>query len=208
MATTAISEHPHIPLLRSAYACFRHRDHRSAIDILAPILDPTERPSVVAGAIWGLAGDCYFALDEIELGFTAYRQSLTLDPMGGCLSLFAREVVRHHRTEDADFALLCLNGAWQADKLAFRRYPMHFLKHSLSPRLLYFRIMVLPKLRQRLRRRRGEKYPRLVIQYRFQRAARPVRDHRTPASLRLYRHDAKILFAGKNQRARAPVMVP
>lgn len=149
-----VADHPLMPALRLAYASFRAGNVRAAVEQLAPALatDAAKQPAVVAGALWGLAGDCAFKLGEIDRGFAAYRQAIALDPQAGCLTLFARQVAAHRRAEDAAFALQCLGMARASDWAALRRYPVHFLLHSIAPDALYFRFAVLPCVRWRLRR--------------------------------------------------------
>lgn len=113
-------------------------------------------PSVTAGALWGLAGDCYFARGELDRGFGAYRRAIDLDPHAGCLPLFACAVAKYGRAQDAELALICLDASWQADKTALRRHPLHFLRWSLKPDFLYFRFVKLPSVRRRLRRLAAE----------------------------------------------------
>ena len=75
-----------------------------------------------------------------------------LDGATGCLALFACEVARHRRAEDAEEALRCLRAARAADWRALTRHPFHFLWHSLGPDALYFRFVRVPLARWRLRR--------------------------------------------------------
>lgn len=154
MDEEAFRAHPHRPLLVKAYARFLEGIPRAALYLLEPVLvaDETARsPAVVTSLLWGLAGDCYFKLDEAEAGFAAYRVSISLDPKAGCLVLYARQVARHCRSEEAEFALRCADTARRTDKEALRRYPVHFLRHALKPDALYFRLVVMPLTRRRLR---------------------------------------------------------
>ncbi len=155
-----LSDHPHARLLRSAYAAFLAGDARSAVDELRPVLDkdPAARePGQLTGLLWGLAGDGYFVLGEEENGFLAYRQSLQLDPAAGCLALFARQVADQGRWEDAAFALQCLDRARAEDWRAFRRHPIHFLRHNLSLSAVYFRLVRWPRIRRRLKQLAAER---------------------------------------------------
>ena len=160
MAEEPSANHPHAILLRSAYAKFLAGDARTAVDELAAVLehDPAARePGRLTGMLWGLTGDCYFKLGEGEKGFAAYRQSLQLDPSAGCLALFARQVADEGRWEDAALALRCLDLARDEDWRAFRRHPIHFLSHNLSPSTIYFRLVRWPRIRRRLRQLAAER---------------------------------------------------
>jgi hypothetical protein len=149
------ADHPHWPLLVAAYRQFRAGMPQAALDLLQPVLEHDEsanRPSVVAGVLWGLAGDCFFRLDKPDEGFRAYRRAIELDGNCGCLALFACQVARHRRAEYAAEALRCLRASRAADWRALRQHPVHFLWHSLGPEALYFRFVRVPLARWRLRR--------------------------------------------------------
>ena len=155
MVEENLAEHPHWSLLVAAYRQFRAGAPRAALDQLEPVLEHDElanRPSFMAGVLWGLTGDCYFRLDKPDEGFRAYRRAIELDGATGCLALFACEVARHRRAEDAEEALRCLRAARAADWRALTRHPFHFLWHSLGPDALYFRFVRVPLARWRLRR--------------------------------------------------------
>jgi tetratricopeptide (TPR) repeat protein len=149
-----LATHPHWPLLVAAYRQFRAGAPRAALDLLEPVLGHDElanRPSAMAGVLWGLAGDCYFRLDQPDEGFRAYRRAIELDGTTGCLALYACQVARHRRAENAEEALQCLRAARALDWQALRRYPVHFLWHSLGLEALYFRFVRVPLARWRLR---------------------------------------------------------
>ena len=155
MVEETLGGHRHRRLLAAAYREFRTGKPQAALDLLEPVLEHDEvvnRPSVMAGVLWGLAGDCYFRLDQPEKGFRAYRRSIELDGSAGCLALFACQVARHRRAEDAEEALQCLRAARACDWRALRQHPVHFLWHSIGLDALYFRFIKVPLARRRLRR--------------------------------------------------------
>jgi cytochrome c-type biogenesis protein CcmH/NrfG len=118
-----LADHPHRPLLVAAYRQFRAGQPRAARDLLKPVLANDElanRPSVMAGVLWGLAGDCYFLLHEADKGFQAYKRAIELDGDTGCLALFACQVAHHRRAEDAEAVLRCLRAARAGDWRALR----------------------------------------------------------------------------------------
>jgi tetratricopeptide (TPR) repeat protein len=146
---------PNAPLLRTAYDLFRAGEFRAALALLEPVLGSEQAPvghPYVAGILCGLAGDCYFKLGEPEKGFRAYRRAIDLDPGAGCLALFAYQVAKHRRGQDAEFALRCLAKSREADRQAFRRHPIHFLSFALRPSAILFQLVQLPIARWRLRR--------------------------------------------------------
>lgn len=155
MVDESIDEHPLRPLLVASYREFRIGRPRAALDLLVPVIEHDERanrPSVMAGVLWGLAGDCHFWLDEPDKGFRAYRRAIELDGRTGCLALFACQVAWHRRAEDAEEALRCLRAARASDWQAFRRHPIHVLHHSLGVEALYFRFVRVPLVKWRLHR--------------------------------------------------------
>jgi hypothetical protein len=142
-------------VLRIAYQQFKGGEPRAALDVLMPVLETEEsasQPSLVAATLWGLAGDCYFQLGEPEPGFHAYKRSIALTPYAGCLELFACQVAKHRRAEDAAFALRCLAVAREGSRKGFKEHPLFVLWHSLSWDLLFLRYVRLPIVRWRLRR--------------------------------------------------------
>jgi hypothetical protein len=149
------SKHPHMVLLRTAYSDFRCGNPQDALDRIEPILltdSTTQAPSIATGLLWGLAGDCYFKLSKYENGFIAYRKAMELDPTCGCLAVFAREVARHRRLEDAEFALQCLEVDREARRKAWREHFWHILRFSLNLDTLWFQLVIIPLTRRRLRR--------------------------------------------------------
>ena len=155
MAGEGIDHHPHRPLLVAAYRQFRAGHPRAALDRLEPVIAGDElanRSSVMAGVLWGLAGDCYFLLEQPDLGFRAYLRAIALDGATGCLALFACQVAWHRRAEYAERAMECLRAARASDAIAIRRHPIHFLWYSCGFEMLYFRFVRVPLARRRLRR--------------------------------------------------------
>jgi tetratricopeptide (TPR) repeat protein len=155
VADESVADHPHRPLLVAAYRRFRAGDPRAALDLLEPVIGSDElanRSSVMAGVLWGLAGDCYFRLGQPDSGFRAYLRAIALDGTTGCLALFACQVAWHRRAEYAEQALECLRAARTADGQALRRHPAHFLWHSCGMDAIYFRFVQVPLARWRLRR--------------------------------------------------------
>ncbi len=164
MSGESYADHPLGLLLSAAYRKFRAGEPAAALDLLEPVLEYDEmanRASAMAGLLWGLAGDCYFRIDEADKGFHAYQRAIKLDGDAGCRALFACQVASHRRAEHAEEALRCLRAARASDWRALRRHPAHFLKHSLRLEALYFRFVRVPLARWRLRRlaaqaRRGQ----------------------------------------------------
>jgi hypothetical protein len=155
MSEESIADHPHRPVLVAAYRQFRLDNPGAALELLEPVIGHDElanRPSVTAGVLWGLAGDCYFRVGAPEKGFRAYRRSIELDGEAGCLALFACQVAWHRRADYAEEALGCLRAARAADGRALRRHTLRFLWHSLGVEALYFRFVRVPLVRWRLRR--------------------------------------------------------
>jgi hypothetical protein len=149
-----IPEHVLVTALRNAYSAFRSGDALTALQRLEGTLahPSANKPGSIAGALWGLAGDCHFKLNNPEQGFAAYRRGIELDPGAGCLPFFARQVASHRRVKDAGYALECLNASRRADWFALRKHPLHFLKWTLSPDAIWFRLFVMPAVRWRLKR--------------------------------------------------------
>ena len=154
MVENDFAGNPIMPLLRQAYPPFRNGQVRQALDLIEPMLkvERANRSTAAASVLWGLAGDCYFKLNQPEDGFRAYRRSIELNPETGCLTLFACQVAKHRRAELAAEALRCLQAARKADWRAFKKYPVHVLLHSLKPTALLHRFYEVPLTRWRLRR--------------------------------------------------------
>jgi hypothetical protein len=111
-------------------ACSDPATPRAALDLLEPVIEHDElanRASVMAGVLWGLAGDCYFRLKDADKGFRAYRRAIELDGGTGCLPLFACQVASHQRVDDAEAGLAALRAHGALSRRALRRHPIHFL---------------------------------------------------------------------------------
>ncbi len=141
-------------LLTSAYRAYKRKHYRYAIVQLDPFLEleSSKEASCLNSMIWGLAGDNYFKLGEVENGFAAYRQSMAIDREAGCLRLFARQVLIHRRVEDAEFAVHCLDMAWLSEVKALINRPGLFLFCLFDPQYFCFRLFFVPFFRGRLRR--------------------------------------------------------
>lgn len=155
MADEDFAKHPHWAIFVAAYRQFQDGKPGATLALLEPVIERDEsanHPSLMAGVMWGLAGDCYFRLDEPDKGFRAYRRAIELDGAAGCLTLFACQVAWHRRAEYAEEALGCLRASRAADWRALRQHPLHFLWHCLGVKDLYFRFVRVPLARRQLHR--------------------------------------------------------
>lgn len=105
---TIISEEEAKKILRESYQLFVQKQYHNALSALNPIINGniviSNDTLKLHSLMWGIAGDSFFALKDINKAVQAYRKSISLDKYSGCIYSYTSMVTKYNLIEEVAFA--------------------------------------------------------------------------------------------------------